>query len=127
MARATTLLQPQHYNRLQPCVLQAATICNQLYAKPECCVEGKPRTLERAVHVAATAASLGFSKFGTGQKDRHGRVLLTPKDITDFVNLLAKDKSSGERRVQGGVGARGGLVKGAGAGPCSATLSKPCP
>jgi len=46
-----------------------------------------------------------LSKFGAGQKDAHGRVMLSSQQVADFVKVLAKDKSLGERRVQS-VGCR---------------------
>ncbi len=72
----------------------------QNFAKPELCVGCKPRTFAHATKVADAAATLGLSKFGAGQKDAQGRVMLSPEQVTDFVKLLAKDESLGERRVQ---------------------------
>ena len=72
----------------------------QNFAKPELCVGCEVRTLVHALKVANAAATLGLSKFGAGQKDAHGKVMLSSQQVVDFVRVLAKDKSLGERRVQ---------------------------
>jgi len=75
-------------------------LTTQNYPKPEHCVGCAPRTLEHSIKVADAAATLGLRKFGAGQKDAQGRVMLNSQQVADFVKVLAKDKSLGERRVQ---------------------------
>ena len=51
--------------------------------------------------MADAAATLGFKKFGTGQKDDQGRVMMSPDNVADFVKVLVKDPNLGECRVKG--------------------------
>ena len=77
------------------------SLTNQNFAKPERCVDCKPRTFGHAMKVADAAATLGLKKFGAGQKDEQGRVALTSEQVVNFVKVLAEDPSLGERRGEG--------------------------
>ena len=69
-------------------------------------MECQPRTLQHSVAVAEVAAKQGFGKFGAGQKDQLGRVMLTSKDVEDLVKAFAKEPNSGMVQYANAAGGR---------------------